>query len=365
MGVQSQNGHLLVVTQENLNAYSDPGDSGRPGWLVPLRSGSLSESRDLLIPDPEIGGNRDVPSANLGPVAFTGDFDMYARPRLMYPFVKSASMGWGQHGLDLGAIGSDLQAFGTGEIQTPACMSIEQQIGEPGQYITQKYYNVVCNTWTLTAEASGLVQFSAGLIGQYMYGTGSPTTPTSLLLDDSQVIPASGNPDPTIGRYALVTFAPFADTGTPGPLPATSATFTVNNNIEDDDFRLGSLYLAGLSPKRREVGGTIGIRPEDASLWKQAMWGSSSATAPLGGSPTYGRLVFTVVGEPIPSTGLCQTFSISAMVALHPFTIEPSGDDVVAQDVEFTAVYPDGLLDPAMSISFILSTVSAGDPEFR
>jgi hypothetical protein len=364
VGIEAQNGHLLVVTQAALDAYSDPGDLGRPGWMVPIRSGALDAARDLLVPDPEIGGSRDIPGASLGPVAFTGDFEMYARPRIMYPFIKSASMGWMQQGLDLGEIGSGDQSFGEGPISTPAAISVEQQIGAAGLFETTKYYNVVCNTWELKADAGGLAEFSVGLIGQYLQGVGSPTAPNDLFNDKSRVIPTSGIPDPAVGGYVLVSFAPsWGDY--PTVLPAKSISISVNNNIEDDDFRLGSLYLAGITPKRREVTGSFGIRPEDASMWRQAVWGDSAASAPQGGRPQYGKLVTTVVGDPIPGTSFCQTFSIALQVALHPFSLDPSGDDVLEHSVDFTGMFPDGASTPAASISFIFSTVAVGPPEFR
>lgn len=363
MGVQSQNGHLLVVSQEDPDVYSDPGSATRPGWLVPIKSGSVSPQRSLLIPDAEIGGNRDVSTASLGPVAFTGDLDMYARPRCMYPFVKSASMGWSQVGVDLGAVGSGTSDAGMGPVATPLYLSIEQAIGIHGSYLTSKYFNVVCNSWTLDIQAAGLVEFSASMIGQYELAGGTATTPLPIHLDDSRVIPASGNPDPSVGGYAIVTFSPFRG-GVQTLLPVKTAKYTVNNNIEDNDFRLGSLYLAGLTPKRREVNGTIGIRPEDSSMWRQAMWGSPAATAP-GGQPTYGRLAITIVGDKIPGTAYCQTFSVSSVIVLAPFTLAPSGDDVVEQDVDFTAMFPGDVSEASTTMSFLFQSIAGMVPQFR
>src|SRR5690606_36090060 len=67
-------------------------------------------------------------------------------------------------------------------------------------------------------------------------------------------------------------------------LPAKSFSFDVNNNIEDDDFRLCSMTLGDLVEKRREMTMSATIRPEDSTLWRTAMWGSPVATAPLGQS---------------------------------------------------------------------------------
>ena len=48
-----------------------------------IRGGSLGGDRELLIPDPEIGGNRDIQQAYLGPIAFSGSIDFYPRMQML------------------------------------------------------------------------------------------------------------------------------------------------------------------------------------------------------------------------------------------------------------------------------------------
>ena len=62
-----------------------------------LRSGSIGGDRSLLIPDPEIGGDRDIQDAKLGPVGgrivaevFT---DVLAKYNVKPP--PGASVSWG------------------------------------------------------------------------------------------------------------------------------------------------------------------------------------------------------------------------------------------------------------------------------
>lgn len=56
-----------------------PADFSTAAVAMKLKTGALASNRDLLIPDPEIGGGRDVTDAFLGAVTFTGDYEFYVR----------------------------------------------------------------------------------------------------------------------------------------------------------------------------------------------------------------------------------------------------------------------------------------------
>src|SRR5690349_6482371 len=91
MGFQSQAGHLGIKTQAVKGTYLDPGAAApNQGVFVRVRSGAMGGNRDLLIPDPEIGGNRDVPDAQLGPISFSGEYDFYGRMESIATFLKAA-----------------------------------------------------------------------------------------------------------------------------------------------------------------------------------------------------------------------------------------------------------------------------------
>src|SRR5689334_21099352 len=77
MGYTAQVGQVIFKTQTTPGTY-DP-NTGTNGVAIKLRSGSLGPSRELLIPDPEIGGGRDVVDAYLGAGAFSGDYELYPR----------------------------------------------------------------------------------------------------------------------------------------------------------------------------------------------------------------------------------------------------------------------------------------------
>lgn len=77
MGFNSQAGSIALRTQSVAATF--PADFATNAIAMKTKTGALAANRDLLIPDPEIGGGRDVVDAFLGPVSFTGDYEFYAR----------------------------------------------------------------------------------------------------------------------------------------------------------------------------------------------------------------------------------------------------------------------------------------------
>lgn len=104
MGFSSQGGHVALRTQAVAGTF--PADFATAATAMKLRTGALAANRDLLIPDPEIGGGRDIGDAFLGPVNFTGDYEFYARLTALPTFLNAA--------LGLNAVGS----AGTADVWT-------------------------------------------------------------------------------------------------------------------------------------------------------------------------------------------------------------------------------------------------------
>lgn len=351
MGILSQNGHLLVKTQASPGVYDNPGAAGlNAGWLVPLKSGAISPDRELLVPDPEIGGDRDISGAVLGPVAFKGELEMYFRVRPWRTFLASWAMGMAYTQtvqsttiMNEVFISNPDYPKKDGVVGTPAFLSVEQMIGGAGEFETLKLFNVACNSWTVEFSPTEYPTLNVDLVGQYMQGAGSPTTPTADHIDAHPFGPPVENSTGATNVPGTIVFWEPDFIGGSGAtiLRAKGATITGTNNIEDDDFRLGSLFLAGLTPKRREVTGTLTVRPEDADLWKQATWGDAAATSAQGGSPVMGRIMVYHYGvTTIPGSMNSEKYGAAweLPVYLHPFSVDPSGDDVLEYDLDFTAI---------------------------
>src|SRR5688572_32036411 len=87
MGFSSQAGHVAFRTQSAPDTF--PADFVASSIAMRLRTGSLTTNRELLIPDPEIGGGRDIADAYLGAVSWSGDYEMYPRLRSLPTLLRA------------------------------------------------------------------------------------------------------------------------------------------------------------------------------------------------------------------------------------------------------------------------------------
>lgn len=325
MGFSSQTGHVGFKTQATKGAYASPGAAApNQGIFVRTRSGSLGGNRDLLIPDPEIGGNRDVPDAQLGPIAFSGEYDVYLRMESLAYFLKGV---FGS--VATVADNATTPTYYTHTI-TPAdntalpWNSVEEKISNT--YEAFEYTDVKFNSFHMEADAGGYLMGTIGVIGLDQALLAAPTDITTARVDTSALI---------VGTNITVDWGGVQ-------LPARSFSLDVNNNIEDDDFRLGSFFLGNAVEKRREITMGVTIRPEDSALWRTAMWGGPAATQPGGLSFKDDALVTIQSYETIPGATVVYSASFTIPQAvIAPFNPEPSGDDVLEHDLEIRAVRPD------------------------
>lgn len=317
MGFSSQPGQVLLKTQTTQGVL-DPG-LGTTGVGVKLRGGSLSSNRELMIPDPEIGGGRDVVDAYLGAVSWGGDYEFYARMDGLATMLKAC----------LGTAAAPVTATGvTTHTITPSdttlpYLSIEEAISNGLE--TYQYTDAVVNTLHLEADANGYLMGTAGIIAAKQVAGATKTA--APVWDDTPMI---------VGTNITVTYNAVT-------LPAKSFSLDINNNFEDDDFRLGSFYIGDLTAKRREITAGFGIRESSSALWRQATYGLPAATAP-GGLTTKNALVITcstyeTIQGGTPLTPYSLTITIPKFI-LNPYSLEASGDDIIESDIEGQAVRP-------------------------
>lgn len=317
MGYSSQSGQVLFATQASQGVF--PAGFGAAHTAMKLRSGALGPSRDLLIADPEIGGGRDTSDAYLGAVSYSGDYEFYARleslPTLLKAVFGSAASAT--------ASGVNTHTITPSDSATLPHLAIEEKIGSGLE--TFQYTDAVVNSLHLEAEANGYLMGTAGLIAKTQLAGATPTGTPSW--DNSPMI---------VGTNITVTLGGVT-------LPGKSFGFDVNNNHEDDDFRLGSFVLGDLTAKAREVSGSVAIRPSDSALWRRAVNGAAASVSP-GGITTKDQMVITattyedIVGSaPLTKSSIAITVP---KVILEPFALEPSGDDVIENDISWRAVRP-------------------------
>ncbi|HEY6021683.1 MAG TPA: phage tail tube protein [Candidatus Paceibacterota bacterium] len=318
MGFSSQAGQVILKTQSVQGTYD--ATTGTAGVGIKLRSGSLGTNRDLLLADPEIGGGRDRVDAYLGAASWSGDYEFYARMDALTTLLKAA----------LGTAAAPVTTSGvTTHTLTPSdaaqlpFLSIEEAVGNGLE--AYHYNDAVVNTLHLEAEANGFLMGTAGIVAAKQVAGVTKT-----------VAPVWDNGPMVVGTNITVTYNAVT-------LPAKSFSLDINNNFEDDDFRLGSFYVGDLTPKGREVTASFSIRESSSALWRQATYGLSSATE-VGGIPTKNQLVITCttyenISGSTPLTPYSLTITIPSFM-LSPYTLEASGDDIIESDIEGQALRP-------------------------
>lgn len=317
MGYSSQAGHVILKTQATPGVL-DPGLA--TGVAMKLRSGALGPNRELLVPDPEIGGGRDVVDAYLGAVSFSGDYEFYARLESLATLLQ-AVLGTADSATDAGV---NTHTFTPSDSSALPFLSIEEKISSGLEVFN--YHDCVVNTFHLEADANGYLQGTAGVIGARQAAGAVPTA-----------APDWDNTPMIVGTNIQVTYNGVT-------LPAKSFSLDINNNFEDDDFRLGSFFIGDLTPKGREVTASFGIRAESSALWRQAVYGVSTASAP-GGLTTKNELkilcqTYEDIEGSLPLTRSSLEITLPKFV-LTPFALEVSGDDVIENDIEGQALRPD------------------------
>ena len=317
MGFSSQSGQVLLATQAargSAVAFTDLNSVA-----MKIRSGSLAPNRELLVPDPEIGGGRDTADAYLGTVSFAGDLEFYTRLESFATLLK-ACLG---QAASVTATGVTTHTFTPSDGAALPFLSVQERISNTLD--AYDYLDAVVNTLHLEAEANGYLQGTAGLIACRQTPQATPV-----------VAPTWDNSPMIVGTNITLTYNGVS-------FPAKSFSIDVNNNFEDDDFRLGSFYLADLTPKSREVTASVTIRHDAAALFRQATYGTAAATA-VGGLTTKQPLVITMTTyEDIPGSTPLTKSSLSITlpkVILEPFAFEPSGDDALENEIALRAVRP-------------------------
>jgi hypothetical protein len=316
MGFQSQAGQVGFRTQATAATYADPGAGG---VFMRTRSGALAASRDLLIPDPEIGGGRDISDAYLGTVSFSGEYEFYARTNSLATLLRGALGTVSSASPDFASEGHALHTITPTDGALP-WLSVEEAIGNGFEVF--RYVDAKVNTLSLEAEANGYLMGSVGLIARL--GTSGHTRTAAPAWDINPML---------VGTNITVSYNGIT-------LPAKSFSFEINNNLEDDDFRLGSFYLGDVTEKRREVTAGFALRPENAGLWRQAVYGQSGATEP-GGLVAKSPLVITASTYEAAGTSATLKHTVGVTIplaAFQPFEVNPSGDDVLEHDVTVQAL---------------------------
>lgn len=321
MGQTSQSGQVIFATQTAAGAPVSAVDLGTDGVAVLLRSGHLAGNRDLLVPDPEIGGGRDVTDAYGGGIAFSGDFEMYLRFHSMAMFLANAL---GEK--DTAAQGTNAwtHTITPSDGQLPF-MTVYEEIGDALERFI--YSDVVVNTLHLESDGNGYLMGTVGLIGR-LVTAGVADIDGDALTDSTNMVPGTN----VTVQYNSVT------------MPAKSFSLDINNNFEDDNFYLGSFFLGDLTAKRREITASVNVRHTTSAYIRQALLGTAAATQ-VGGIIT--KQPFKIIAqsyEDIPTATPAVKYKLEILIpkaAFEPNDFAPSGDDALETELSIRALRPD------------------------
>lgn len=423
MGHNSQSGQL------GLGFQGGKGSAAVATRFMRVKGGGMGADRSLMIPDAEIGGNRDTAQAYLGPVAFSGDYEAYLRMEMLAFCLKavlgSASStnvagtsevqtititgtptggtftlsyrGQTTSALAYNAAAAAIQSalvglttIGAGNVTcaggplpgTPVTvtfggtlaasdppmlvatssltggtapaiavtastpgkppvgthvitgadtipwMTAEERIG--ASFESMQYVDCKMNSFKMSAEANGYLTGGFSLMG--LSGASGFTAQVAPNIDITPMI---------VGSQISLTFGGAA-------LTVKSMDLEINNNVEGDDFVLGSIYGNDMTEKRREIKLSVTRRPQDSTLWKAAMWGATGRTTAQAGPAYQGALQLVMSSyEKIDGvTPYSCTIDIP-VGAIAPFKVSPSGDDILEETIEITLLRPDPLVPTA------------------
>lgn len=332
MGFSSQAGQAILRSQAVAGTYQ--ADTGTAGVAMKLRSGALAPSRTLMIPDPEIGGGRDIADAYLGGVSWSGDYAFYARLESLTTLLKGV-MGTVTSTADTPAVGANQHVFTPSDAAQLPFFSLEEAIGSGLE--TYHYTDVVMNTLHLEADASGYLAGTVGLIAKQQ--AAGQTRTVGPKWDDGPML---------VGTNIVLTYGGV-------DVRAKKFSFDLNNNFASDDYRLGSFFIGDLTPAGREVTAGFTIREQDSAMWRQAVYGVSSATGP-GGLTTKAPLVITMNTYEVVTGATTGSLKIELPdFTLNPYSLSANGSDIIESDLTGQALRP----DPASPIATV--TVVSGN----
>lgn len=331
-GYASQESQLGFRLQASEGVFADPGAaSPNNGIFMKYRSGSLEVNRDNIEPDPEIGGSRDVVNSYNGPSSVSGDIEFYARlnslPSLLYGVLgtKSSSTTGTTPGDDL--VGTHVITPTDSTLDLPF-YSFEQSVGADLE--TTRFTDCRFNNLSLEIEPEGYLMGTVSVVGRSILAGATRTA--SPVIDGTPLI---------VGTNCTV------DIGGDDTYNLRSLSLELNNNIEDNVFALGKPSLVDLTPKRRELNLSMTIRPDDTSaraLYREAVLGSAAATTPQGGAVATRDFTITMTSYEAIGTGVVTVYSLTLEIPkanIKPFTISPSGDDVIEFEIEASGIRPD------------------------
>lgn len=305
IGVQTAKGTPAVLTASN---------------ALKLTSSTPSGQAELLDDDAEIGGGRDyeASSAVLGGFMVSGDLEGLLRCKTIGYLLMAAGFAPAAPVQD-GVTGAWTHTFTPTNTLNYLTMLIRW--GNAG--VVRKMSDCLVNEFSLSLDANGKVTWSASIIGCVEVADVAGMVPTY------ETVPVANYAGSAVTLNGLGTYR------------WESMGLSINNNLSDDEWVIGSRSLDDVTGGAREieVTGTVKVgnnTPSITDLYKAAVYGSIAATGPGGSDPFHTDSALTFGSTKFVGTSITKRHGLKATVpdlVIQGFPLEASGSDRLTIDI--------------------------------
>jgi len=314
MTYTAETGYVGLARQDVQGTFKEPTD------FMKVMSVDLNPEGDKLIPDPEIGSISDIDSIHQGTYKISGSMDSYVRPEAI------GLLFWGALGtktnsglLSGGAYLHNFTPITSGSLPW---LSVKKAIADDVQVFDYKDCKV--DGFTLDINSSEFCSAKFDIVG-IQDEEGSAVSPS---FESSPLLVATKT---TINIGGVAT-------------SAKSCSVEFKNNLESDDFRVGSRFLGDITEKRRELDVKMDLVLDTSSdLYKKAFYGSSSASE--AGFDVHAESVDIELSSPTNISTSSLPYKILVQIKNCVFMSAPtpaSGDDLVVIPLELKATKATG-----------------------
>jgi hypothetical protein len=248
MSYTSETGSLGLAIQAVKGAFTAPTD------YMKVQSIELNPEGEKIIPDVEIGSGSDITDVYQGTYKISGSIDSYVRPEaigvLFYgalgKYTASGSLGSGAYLHNFIASG------------VLPWISVKKTVSDDIQVFN--YTDCKVEGFQIDINAS------------------EPATAKFDIVGISDAIGVAGNENYETAPMLIATQATVTIGGV--AVSAKKATLNYKNNLEADDFRVGSRFLGDITEKRREIDLSMDIVLDTTSkLYEKAFYGGAASTS--------------------------------------------------------------------------------------
>ena len=314
MSYTAETGYVGLARQDVKGTFKDPTD------FMKVMSVELNPEGDKLIPDPEIGSISDIDSIHQGTYKISGSLESYVRPEAIGLLFWGALGTYAASGtLGNGAYLHNFTPLASGSLPW---LSIKKSISDDVQIFD--YRDCKVNGFNIEVNSSEFCTSSFDIVG---------------------IHDEVGDADTTSYETAPLLVATKATINIGGELlSAKSCSIEYTNNLDSDDFRIGSRFLGDIAEKRRELDITMDVVLDSTSeLYRKAFYGGASATE--AGFDVHAESVDIILESPtnigtsvIPYKILFQIKNCVFMAAPTP----ASGDELIVVPLELKATKATG-----------------------